>query len=104
MLHRRARQLTSKSLEPLLPSSPSQHQQPDEDHDDAHQHAGDGDHHLHAFATARVVLAHIGSLHQWRNSAWMQAMARVGSSSKNMTPLAQRGQSLALGKRACDFK
>lgn len=99
-----ARRFTSKSLEPLLPSSPSQHQQPDEDHDDAHQHAGDCDHHLHAFTTARVVLAHIGSLHQRCNSAWMQGMTRVSCSSKKMTPLAQRGQSLALRKRACDFK
>lgn len=67
------RELTSKSLQPLLPPSPPQHQQPNEDHNDAHQHAGDGDHHLHAFATTRVVLAHSGSLHQWRNSAWTQA-------------------------------
>lgn len=69
VLHHRNCELTAKSLQPLLPSSPSQHQQPDEDDDDAHQHAGDGDHHLHAFATARDVLAHSGSLHQWRNGA-----------------------------------
>lgn len=65
----RSRLLTTKPLEPLLPSPPSQHQQPDEDHDDAHQHAGDRDHHLHAFAPASVVLAHNDGLHQWRDGA-----------------------------------
>lgn len=56
--------LTSEPLEPLLPPPPPQHQQPNEDYNDAHQHTGNGHHHLQTLAAPRIVLTHIGCLHQ----------------------------------------
>lgn len=69
--------LTSEPLEPLLPPPPPQHQQPDEDHNDAHQHTGNGNHHLQTFATTRVVLANVGCFHQWSNGACAEVVICV---------------------------
>lgn len=69
--------LTSEPLEPLLPPPPPQHQQPDEDYNDAHQHTGNCHHHLQTFTTTRIVLTHIGCLHQRCNGACAEVMVCV---------------------------
>lgn len=69
--------LTSEPLEPLLPPPPPQHQQPDEDYNDAHQHTGNGHHHLQTFAAPRGVLTHIGCLHQRCDGTCAQVMRQV---------------------------
>lgn len=61
----RCSHLTSEPLQPLLSPPSPQHQQPDEDYNNAHQHTGNGHHHLQTFTATRVVLTHIGCLHQW---------------------------------------
>lgn len=69
--------LTSEPLEPLLSPPPPQHQQPNEDYNDTHQHTRNCHHHLQTFATTGVALTYVRWLHQWCNGACAKVMICV---------------------------